>query len=624
MDAGFLVSQTLTGLAGASSLFLVASGLTIIFGVTRIVNFAHGSLYMLGAYLAWTATTVLIPVLGKTTGFWSSIPLAMLLTGLLGLLLEVCLLRWLYKAPELFQLLATFGVVLIVQDLVPLIWGPNDLLGPRAPGLKGAVMVMDWRVPHYDLFMICIGPLVWAGLWLLFQKTRWGILVRAATADRETVSTLGINQAWLFRGVLFLGAALAGLAGALQLPKEPANGLMDIHIIAEAFVVTVIGGMGNVTGAGLAALIIGLLQAFGILMFPKITLILVFLVMGVVLTLRPGGLLGKGEHHEPPGRLDQGPHDLPFPAPRLLYVLCGGLLLAPLIAGDYLLFILTEILLLSLFALSLNLVMGLGGMISFGHAAWFGLGAYGAALLVHHFDSPMGPALIAAPLLSALAAAGFGWFCLRMSGVYLAMLTLAFAQIVWSVAVQWTDLTGGDNGLIGIWPPSFLADRASFYYLTLFVCGLAIWLLYRVSAAPWGLLLRASRDSRKRLEADGANSGYVRWLAFVISGAAAGLAGGLYSFSKGSIDPQILSIPTSVDGLTMVLLGGIQTMAGPIVGSAAMTFLKANLMPLTDLWRMVMGGAILVMVLAFPHGLVGNLIFFLRSRRRPSPEGDRE
>ncbi|WP_035675088.1 branched-chain amino acid ABC transporter permease, partial [Azospirillum brasilense] len=279
----FYLVQFLSGLATAATLFLVSSGLTIVFGVTRIVNFAHGSFYMLGAYLGWT----LVERLGSTPlGFWGAVAAASLAVGLLGALMEVGLLRRLYRSPELFQLLATFGVVLVVQDAASWIWGSEDLLGRRAPGLRGSVDILDQPFPLYDLVLIGLGPLVLGLLWLLFNRTRWGTLVRAATQDRDMASALGVDPARLF-GVLFLGSALAGLGGALQVPREAVNLHMDMAIVVEAFVVVVVGGMGSLTGAFVASLLIGQLQAFGILVFPQITLVLVFLFMAVVLVIRP-------------------------------------------------------------------------------------------------------------------------------------------------------------------------------------------------------------------------------------------------------------------------------------------------------------------------------------------------
>src|SRR5918998_1864866 len=295
MDLSFLAIQALNGLASASALFITACGLTIVFGVTRIVNFAHGSLYMLGAYIAATLVPRLLEASFGPATFFGGILAAAVIVGLIGVLIEILLLRRIYRAPELFQLLATFGVVLVVQDLVVQVFGPEDILGPRAPGLRAPVDILGRRFPAYELVLIAAGPVVLGLVLLLLRRTRFGVLVRAATQDREMVAALGINQALLFTGTLFLGAFLAGLGGALQIPRVAANTGMDLSIIAEAFVVTVVGGMGSVPGAFLAALIIGQLQAFGILIFPKITLVVVFLLMAVVLAVRPYGLFGRPE-----------------------------------------------------------------------------------------------------------------------------------------------------------------------------------------------------------------------------------------------------------------------------------------------------------------------------------------
>ena len=205
----FFVAQILTGLANASSLFLVACGLSLIFGVTRIVNFAHGSLYMLGAYIGYT----LMQVLPGAFGFWGSILLAGVIVGIIGVLIEMLVLRPVYKAPELFQLVATFGVILVIQDIALIVFGPEDLLGPRAPGLRGVIRVLGEPIPKYDIALLVITPIVALTLWYLITQTRVGVLVRAATQDREMVGALGVNQAWLFTGVFALGSALAGLGG---------------------------------------------------------------------------------------------------------------------------------------------------------------------------------------------------------------------------------------------------------------------------------------------------------------------------------------------------------------------------------------------------------------------------
>ena len=215
--------------------------------------------------------------------------------------------------------------------------------------------------------------------------------------------------------------------------------------------------------------------------------------------------------------------------------------------------------------------------------------------------------LVLAPIVAGLAAALFGWFVVRLSGVYLAMLTLAFAQIVWAAMFQAVDLTGGDNGILGVWPAPWAADRRVFYWLTLALCVGGALLLRRILYAPFGYALRAARDSALRAEAIGLDAGRLRLAAFVIAGAAAGLAGGLSAFSKGSVFPGFVSIARSVDGLLMVLLGGVQTIAGPIIGAIAYTGLFDLLLLVTDYWRAALGLAIILLVLAFPHGIAGSL-----------------
>jgi branched-chain amino acid transport system permease protein len=608
LEFSALLVQSLSGLASASSLFVIASGLTLVFGVTRIVNFAHGSFYMLGAYIAVTVVPWLLEIDRNPWLFFLGVLVSAAAVGLLGVLMEVLLLRRIYKVPELFQLLATFGVVLMVQDAVLKIWGPVDIPGPRAPGLRHGVEILGQRFPAYELFLICVGPAVLGLLWLLMHRTRFGILIRAATRDREMVGALGVNQAMLFTGTLFLGAFLAGLGGALQIPRVSASGQMDISIITEVFVVTVIGGMGSVTGAFLAAVLIGQLQAFGVLVFPKITLVLVFLLMAAVLVVKPWGLLGRPEPAAGRAALPEGilhPRRFGWAERALLGVAILAALAVPVIGGTYAVKVATEVLIFALAAFSLNFLVGNGGIVSFGHAAYFGLGAYAAGLLVTKAGVAMEPALLAAPLAGGLFAAIFGFFVVRLSGIYLAMLTLAFAQIAYAVCFQWVEVTGGDNGVVGVWPSAWASTRQVYHYLVA-TCAIAgILALRHVVHAPFGATLRAARDSEQRADAIGIDVRTHRWLAFILAGAAAGLAGGLYAFSKGSIDPTTLGIPMSVDFLAMILLGGIQTVMGPVAGAAAFHAIKDVFMPLTDSWRFFLGASIIALVLVFPRGLGG-------------------
>ncbi len=599
----FYVVQFLTGLASAASLFLVASGLSIIFGVTRIVNFAHGAFYMLGAYVAFTLTERF----SGAIGFWGGILAAALIVAVIGIVVEMLLLRRIYHAPELFQLLATFGLTLMVEDLVVLSWGPDDLVGPRAPGLKGAIDFFGQRIPSYDLLLIVLGPVVLGLLWLVFQRTRWGVLVRAATQDRDMVAALGVNQKWLFTSVFALGVFLAALAGALQIPRDAVHHAMDLRVIVDVFVVVVIGGLGSIAGAFVASVLVSELNAFGILIFPKISIILVFLVMAMVLIVRPWGLLGKAEA---PARRTPGLSVNPWRAltsnERIAAVIAFLLAAAlPLFAGNYALTVGSEIAIFVIFAASLHFLMSAGGLASFGHAAYFGLGAYGVAFAAKLAGLPMAVALLAGPLFGLLGAAVFGFFAVQLSGVYFAMLTLAFAQIVWSIAFQWVALTGGDNGILGVWPERWAASPSHFYWLSLAIAALAVGALRIVTFSPFGFALRANRDSPLRSEAIGIDGKRVQWSAFVIAGTVAGIGGAMFAYLKGSVFPDVLGIPLSVDALVMVLLGGVETVSGAIVGAIVYKALSIWLVSQTDWSKLVLGAFIVVIVVAFPKGIVG-------------------
>lgn len=618
MTLDALAVQFLNGLAGASTLFLIAVGLSLIFGVTRIVNFAHGSFYMLGIYTAYT----LVARMGDNVlGFWLSMLLAALLVAVVGLIVELVLLRRIYQAPELFQLLATFAIVLIVRDATLAIWGPEDLLGPRAPGLKGSIEILGRQFPQYDLVLIFIGPAVLAALWYVLTRTRFGILIRAATQDRDMVGALGVNQAWLFTAVFALGAFLAALGGALQLPREPANLGLDLVAIGDAFVVVVVGGMGSIPGAFLAAFIIAEIKAlcfaigqttiFGVTFsFSKLTLVVEFLVMAAVLIWRPWGLMGRqGAATRNAAEIEAPLKPADARTRKLGWVVLAALVLLPLLgqAFPYTIVLAIDILVAVLFATSLHFIMGPGGMHSFGHAAYFGLGAYGAGLLVKQLGWPMEGALAAAPFAAAAGALVFGWFCVRLSGVYLAMLTLAFAQIVWSIAFQWDELTGGSNGIVGLWPAEWLSEKWAYYYLTLALTIGGVLLLWRVLLSPFGYALRAGRDSPLRSDAIGIDVFRTQWMGFVLAGAVCGVAGGLFAFSKGSIAPEAISVGRSIDGLVMVLLGGVQTLAGPVVGASLFTWLQDLIAREFQYWRAALGFTILVLVLVFPMGVAGSI-----------------
>ncbi|HYR39892.1 MAG TPA: branched-chain amino acid ABC transporter permease [Methylomirabilota bacterium] len=289
-DPAFVAVQCLNGLTQAMFLFLIASGLTLIFGVLGVLNFAHGSLYMLGAYLSYTIASLFV---GRPSAFWVALVLGSLGVALAGGLIEAVFLRPVYRREELDQLLVTYALVLIIGDVVKFAWGPDNRSISRPAILAGSVLIGGRDFPTYNLVVIALGPLVAAALWLLLTRTQFGRLIRAAASDREMVGVVGADVSRLFTGVFVLGAWLGGLGGGLAAPVGAIYPGMDVEVIAESFIVVVVGGMGSLTGTLLGSIIIGQLNAFGILFFPRFALLFVYVLMVVVLVVRPWGLLGK-------------------------------------------------------------------------------------------------------------------------------------------------------------------------------------------------------------------------------------------------------------------------------------------------------------------------------------------
>lgn len=285
-----MVLQLLNGLTNAMFIFLIASGLSIIFGVLGVLNFAHGSLYMLGAYATYQCVSLFVDFPGQ---FWWAVIAASVAVALLGGIIERLLLRRLYHQEELNQLLLTYALVLVLGDLARFIWGVDQLSVSRPAVLRGAVEILGQYFPKYNVFILFLGPCVAFLFWFFMLRTRWGRMVRAAALDRETLGALGVNVDRLFTVVFMIGSWLGALGGALVAPVITIRPGMDVEIIINAFIVVVIGGLGSFWGTFLGALIVGPVYALGILVFPRLSMIFIYVIMVVVLMTRPWGLLGR-------------------------------------------------------------------------------------------------------------------------------------------------------------------------------------------------------------------------------------------------------------------------------------------------------------------------------------------
>jgi branched-chain amino acid transport system permease protein len=282
----FLLTQSVNALSQAALLFFLGVGLTLIFGIMRIVNFAHGTLYMLGAFVGYSLTR-------WTGSFWLALAGAPLIVGLIGAAFELGILRRLYRRDAHAFLLVTFGLALVLGEAVRLTWGPDALQVPTPHDLSGVVLLLDEPFPTYRIFLAAAGVVVAIVMWQLLERTRLGLLIRATSQNAEMAHALGVDVRLVRSGVFGIGCALAALGGVLAAPLVTASNGMAATVIIDAFVIVIIGGMGSFLGSLIGALLVAFVQVFGNYYFPDLALAFMYLIMLTVLVVRPGGLLGK-------------------------------------------------------------------------------------------------------------------------------------------------------------------------------------------------------------------------------------------------------------------------------------------------------------------------------------------
>ncbi len=610
----FLLVQLLNGLGYAMLLFLMAAGLSLIFGLMNVVSLAHGSFFMLGAFFG-------LAIFGTTHSYWLALLLAPLPTALIGAIMERLFLRQLYRRGHLDQVLLTFGFTFVFFDLVRTIWGSDIRTLPAPELLQGVLRITDGAFSTYRLFLIALGAALAMLLWLFIERSRLGAMVRAGVDDSAMAAGLGADIPALFTGVFSVGVALAALGGVAAGPVLGLYPGMDSDILIPAFIVIVIGGMGSLRGAFIGSLLIGEADTFGKAYFPSLALFLIYLVMAVVLLVRPQGIFGI-VHGETPGRPVLAP---PRAAGATMRIRIAGLiviatmLLYPLFVEDYPRTLLAEIYIFAVFAMSLDVLLGYTGLLSLGHAAFFGLGAYAVIVLSALFNLDAWLGVLVGVFLAALAAAIIGFFCVRASGVTLLMLTLAFSQLIYTVALKWRDVTGGSDGIGVPEKPGFfgldLNDSLVMYYLTLAFFLLCYWGLRRLTQSPLGHVLVGIRENEPRMRAIGYSTPRYKLLAFTISGTVAGLAGGIYAVYNGFISPDAVQWSASGDILIMVMLGGTGTLIGPALGAGIFLLMKNLVSSYSQHWMLIIGIVFIACVLYFPGGVWGAIRTLQREER---------
>ncbi|WP_458187218.1 ABC transporter permease [Haladaptatus sp. NG-WS-4] len=620
-----LAEQLLNGLTIGMVYVLLAAGLSVIFGVMDVINFAHGEFFALGAYLAFALAA---PLGGA--GFWVALLVAPLLVAVVGAVVERTTLRPLYGRNPLYHILLTFGLVLILNDLITLVWGKQAKpFGPPAL-LDGPVTVFGVSNSLYSYFIVGIGVALSVGTWWALNNTRFGLVVRAGSQDREMVRNLGIDIDRYYTVVFAFGAALAALAGIVLGAYQNVNPSMGNSVIIPAFVIVVLGGLGSFRGAVIGGVAVGVIQTLARAYFPFFEGLVVFILMILVLLVRPEGLFGNPEWQataESEGELLAGRGRAVLTdgqRHRLGAVVVGLLVAVPfgvdVLYSQFVVTLLTDVLVWALFALSLDFVMGYAGLVSLGHALFYGTGAYAAVLVLLHVTPSAFVALAASVAVCTVIAWGMGHLSIRISGVYFAMITLAFAQLFYNAVFkfQWT---GGSDGLFGAdvvygiagvsaelddiaEAIPFVGEDVLFYYFLLAVVVGSYLLARRMMNAPFGSVLQSIRESERRAEFVGYDVTAYKRQAFVVSGALAGLAGGLFAVHNGYAAPSFLHWLNSGEVIVMTILGGMGTLYGPMLGAGAFIGFEDLLSSYTDQWQLALGVVFVAFVVALPRGLV--------------------
>jgi branched-chain amino acid transport system permease protein len=600
VPAGALAGQLLLGLINGGFYAMLSLGLAVIFGVLNIANFAHGAQYMLGAFVAW----LLSQRLG--IGYWNALWIAPLLVGALGLLIERFMLRRLAGLDHLYGLLLTLGIALLIEGGLRQLYGVGGKPYETPEGLTGGVRLAGIFLPRYRLWTVVVSVFVCIGAWLLLEKTSLGARLRAATENARITEAFGVNVPLLVTLTYGAGAALAAFAGVVAAPLYQVSALMGSNIVVIVFAVVVIGGMGSVAGAALGGFGLGLVEALTKIYYPPGSSTVIFVIMAVVLLLRPAGLFGKEETVVAPagGETHRAGH-LRFGAMGWVVLVVVAL------AAPFVLYpgFLAKALCFALFAAAFALLISYAGMVSFGHAAYFGTASYVCAHALKQWAFP--PELAIATGAAAAAALGwvFGSIAVRRQGIYFAMVTLALAQVVYFAALQ-APFTGGEDGIqavprgrgLGLFD---LDSAVVLYYYVLGVCCLGLFAVWRVVHSPFGVTIRALKDNEARAISLGFESRRARIQVFVLSAALSGVAGAtkVLVFQVASLTDVHWS--TSGEVLLMNLVGGLGTLAGPALGALSLVALEVYFAEF-GAWVTIIQGAVFVScVMWLRQGLVG-------------------
>jgi branched-chain amino acid transport system permease protein len=606
VSAPALFGQVLIGVINGSFYALLSLGLAVIFGLLNIVNFAHGATYMMGAFVAWIALSTL------GLNYWYALVLSPLVVGGLGMVLERLVLRRIYKLDHIYGLLLTLGLTLVIEGVFRYFYGNAGQPYPMPEQLTGGRNLGFMFMPNYRAWVIGFSIVVCLSAWFVIEKTRLGAYLRAATENPTLVRAFGVNVPLMVMLTYGFGVALAALGGVMAAPIYQVSPLMGSNVIAIVFAVVVIGGMGSIMGAIVTGFGLGIVEGLTKVFYPQGATMVIFLVMALVLLVRPAGLFGKA------GQVHVATADSAIGARTAGSGSCtrwvGGLLLllavvAPFI-GIYPGFVM-KALCFALFAAAFNLLIGFAGLMSFGHAAFFGASAYtaGYAMKVWGFPPELGIACGAG--VAALLGLGFGWLAIRRQGIYFAMVTLALSQMVYFFFVQ-APFSGGEDGLRDV-PQGMLfgfidlSKTMNLYWFIVAIFLIGFFVIHRTIHSPFGQVLKAIRENEPRAISLGYKTSQAKLIAFVISAALAGLAGAskVLVFQIASLVDVDMNMSSEV--VLMTLVGGLGTVLGPVIGAVVMVAMDGYLAALGSWVTVIKGLIFAIFVLSFRRGIVGAL-----------------
>jgi len=619
----------INGLANGMAVFLVAAGLTLVFGILKILNFAHGGFFMIGAYVAFTVS-------GRDNASGFLYLAAAIVAGgavaALGWAADRAIFRRLRQVDEAYSLIATFALLMVCSGAVKLIWGLDYRSISPPDAWAGAVQIGPLFVPSFSLLVFGLGVVVFILLDLAIHRMWFGKIVQCIAHDQWMAGVIGFNVPAIFTGSVIAAFFLAGFAGGLLLPNQALSPELAGSFLLQAFVVVIVGGLGNIRGAFIAAFALGVVESLNSVLMPTYPGFAIYIAMIAFLLWRPDGLLAHRKDDgaaAPAASLPPPPAIAIPPATKWMagLIAAAAFLSVPLWAHEGLLFIAGLTLIEAVFALSWNLLFGFAGLATFGHAAFFAVGAYLVGFaLKSALGVPFPLLLLMAAALGAAAALLVGSIAIRRTaGIAMAILTLAVSELVRLTIIR-THALGRDDGLSAIPRPSIdfgfaILDLSSSraYYLFLFcVCATAAAILWALTQNHFGRVLRSIRQDPARTEFLGVPAMRYRLTAFAVAGAAAALAGGLQAPWSQIVTPDAANYLHSTQPMLNALLGGVDFFWGPAVGAVLFSALAYTLRNLPGLSELITGGTLLVVVLAAPSGILGSLAA-MAGRRRTGP-----